>query len=108
VKKKKRRASPQTHCQKSRRAFLPRHFIKQRLGVVSEFEALGEPAVDFGEHLTGLVALALPFEQAGKAGGRPQFEKSGLLAAGDVERGAKAGANITLKFAWPRNSVASS
>src|SRR5216683_3067360 len=57
---------------------------------VSSFEALGEPAVDFREHRARLVATALLREQPREAVGRFQLEKLGALAAGDLDRGAKA------------------
>jgi hypothetical protein len=67
--KKRRRARPQTHCQLVSARFLLRQFIEQRLGVlkVGGVEALGEPAVDVGEHCVRFVAAAVLFEQPREA-----------------------------------------
>src|SRR5260370_35380876 len=66
--------------------------VKQGFGVfeVGKFEALSEPAVDFGQHRASFVALALLREQTGKTGGRAQFERPRALPPGAIDRGAKA------------------
>ena len=61
--------------------------LQQRLGLleVSGVKALGEPAVDRGQQLVGLGALALVLPQAAQTHRRPQLQRFRLLAAGNVE-----------------------
>ena len=61
---------------------LASQFIEQRLGVlqVGGVEALGEPAVDFGEHRARLVAAALRREQPRETRRRAQFQRFCTLA----------------------------
>ena len=49
---------------------------QQRFGVlqVSRIEPLGEPPVDRGEEIAGLLALALVAPEAGEAGGGAEFQ----------------------------------
>ena len=48
-----------------------RELLQQRLGLlqVERIEALGEPAIDRGEKIVGLLPLALIAPEAGEAGG---------------------------------------
>src|SRR6266853_3692485 len=68
-----------------------RQRVQQRLGLlqVSGVEALGEPAIDWGQELVGFGALALLLPQARQAHRRPQLQRLGLLAAGHIDRLAK-------------------
>jgi hypothetical protein len=52
-----------------------RQLIEQRLGIVQDrrVETFGEPAVDRGEQVTGLDALALIAPEVGEADCRAQF-----------------------------------
>src|SRR5229473_1019104 len=61
--------------------------LEQRLGVfqVGGVEALGEPAVDLGEHRTRLVAAALFVEQPREAHRRAQLPRLGTLESRDVK-----------------------
>ena len=44
-------------------------------------KALGEPAVDLGQHLVCCVALALLLPEPGQAGRRTQFPGAGVLGS---------------------------
>src|SRR5262245_32274235 len=61
--------------------------VEQRLGLlqVRSLKALGEPAVDRCQQLASRHEPALLLPQASEAHGGPQFQRFGLLAAGDVE-----------------------
>src|SRR5712691_5428607 len=61
-------------------------FIFQVGGV----EALGEPAVDFGEHSARFVTAFLLREQTRKTDSCAQFQRLSVLATRDLYRGAKA------------------
>src|SRR4029453_2459068 len=50
---------------------------------VSGIKALGEPAVDRGQHIMGCGTFALLLPQSTQAHGGTQFERLRLLAAGD-------------------------
>ena len=52
---------------------------------VKRLKAFGEPAVDLGQSLTGLVPLALLLPQPAQAQRRPQLQGLGLLATGHLE-----------------------
>ena len=61
---------------------LASQFVEQSLGVlqVGGVEALGEPAVDLGEHRTRFVATALLLEQPREVRGRAQFPTTSCAA----------------------------
>src|SRR5919108_3471486 len=73
-------------------------FLQQRPGLleVSGVKALGEPAVDLGEHLAGGITLALALPQPCEAHGGPQLPRLRLLAAGNVEGLTKAGFRLCI------------
>jgi hypothetical protein len=62
-------------------------FVEQRLGVleVGGVEALGEPAVDRREQITGFGAAILVAAESGEAHGGAQFPELGLLLLGDAQ-----------------------
>src|SRR5216684_7457607 len=66
-----------------RTAWLPRQLVKQSLGVfqIRGVEALGEPAVDFGECCARLISSALFIEQAGEARRGAELPRFGALFA---------------------------
>jgi hypothetical protein len=81
--------SATSKAQRARRTWLPAQLVEQRLGVlqVACVEALGEPAVYFGEHRTRFVAAAVLREQPREAHRRTQFQRfRALLSAISVTR----------------------
>jgi len=62
---------------------------EERFGVaqVGGVEALGEPGVDGGEEVAGLVQLAAIGPEAGEGSGGTQLEGLGALVAGDIKGG---------------------
>src|SRR5216684_7996899 len=71
---------------------LSRQLVEQCLCVfqVSSCEALGEPAVDVGEHRACLIAAALFREQPRDTRGRAQLERFGALLSRNLNRALKA------------------
>src|SRR6516165_1019914 len=69
-----------------------RQLVEQGLGLlqVQRVKALGEPAIDRRQQITGFVTSTLLLEQPGKAGRGTQFERFRLLAAGKLEAGPQA------------------
>jgi hypothetical protein len=66
------------------------------LGVLKVYDRAGQLVARHLLKPARFVGLALPFEQAGKAGCRAQFVKSCGLAAGDVDRVAKTALRVRL------------
>src|SRR5262245_34312723 len=64
-----------------------RQRIQQRLGLlqVRRVKALGEPAVDRGQQVISLGALALELPQASQAGRGAEFPRFRLLALGNAD-----------------------
>src|SRR5215475_13368351 len=64
------------------------HLVEQRLRLfeVGCGEALGEPAVDWGEQVASFGASAFVAPQPGEAHGGAQLPEFGLLLSGDTER----------------------
>jgi hypothetical protein len=67
---------------------LPAQLLEQRLGFfqVGGVEAFGEPAVDFGEHSSRFITLALVREHPGEARRGTQLRGSRTLPPGDLDR----------------------
>jgi hypothetical protein len=61
--------------------------LQQRLGIlkVGRVKPLGKPAIHRRQQVVSLLVFALGLPQAGQAGGSTQFQRFGLLLAGDVE-----------------------
>src|SRR5229473_1837814 len=79
------------HFRISRNACSGSQLVEQGLGVfqVARVEALGEPTVDFGEHLARLAAAPLLVEQPSEAHRYAQFPRLGALAPSDIDSFAK-------------------
>ena len=62
-------------------------FLKQYFGVLEVYrvKTLREPAVNRGEQVVGVLALALGLPQASEAGSGPEFPGFGLLVTSDSE-----------------------
>jgi hypothetical protein len=56
-----------------------------RLLEIRRIKPFGEPVVDRGQHVVGLLALALGLPQARQTGGGAEFPGFGLLLTGHVE-----------------------
>src|SRR6266851_2169433 len=59
--RRKTRRPPDCRCGISRKSSVFAEFVEQRLGVlqIGGVEALGEPAIDLGEHRSRFIAIAL-------------------------------------------------
>src|SRR5215510_16612188 len=75
-----------------------RQFIEQRFRFpqVRSVEPFGEPAIDLDQQVVSLGALALLLPEVRQAGSGAEFERLGLLAAGNIEGVVEAGLRLSV------------